>query len=263
MTLKRTTSIAICILLLCSLILLVNVGAVKATAAGYDITEYFSVNAKTADGKWTTADEWHDGTTQRLGTPQVCCWEYMIDSSSGAYLMNWLIEFADTTNDAGDRWQICFDGANAAGSAAPTADCNKFEVEGHTTLKTYVGTGTAWASMANPTVTWKDTLTTSPHDPATHYVFELQFDKGQFGWGANPPPQGIRVAMYDASKPAQGWVSWPPTSTDTNPAGWGQIATYDTAMGPAPEGLTIGLMLALSSVAVVVSARYFRKPKKL
>jgi hypothetical protein len=28
-----------------------------------------------------------------------------------------------------------------------------------------------------------------------------------------------------------------------------------------PEGLTIGIMLAVASVAVVVSARYFRKPK--
>ena len=183
----------------------------------------------------------------------------MMDTTAG-YRMAFLIEFADNTNDAGDRWQICFEGGSA-GAAAPSADCNKFEIEGHTTLKTYVGTGTAWAVMTNPTVTWANTLATSPHDPATHWIFELTFDKAQFGWGASPPPQGIRIAMYDASNPAQGWVAWPPTSTDTNPAGWGSIADYE--MGAAPEGLTVGLMLAVSSVAVVVSLRYFRKQPKI
>jgi hypothetical protein len=196
-----------------------------------------------------------------MGTPQVAVFEYMMDAAAG-YQMCFLIEFADHTNDPGDRWQICFEAASAS-AAAPSADCNKFEIEGHTTLKTYIGTGTAWTSMTNPTVEWANTIATSPHDPANHYIFELRFDKAQFSWGGSPPPQGLRIAMYDASNPAQGWVSWPPTSTDTNPASWGQIATYDTAMGAAPEGLTVGLMLALSAVAVVVSTRYFRKPPKL
>jgi hypothetical protein len=66
--------------------------------------------------------------------------------------------------------------------------------------------------------------------------------------------------MYDASNAAQGWVAWPPTN-ETNPSRWGSIPTYEAA--PAPEGLTIGVMLAVSAVAVVVSIRYFRKPPKL
>jgi len=82
-----------------------------------------------------------------------------------------------------------------------------------------------------------------------------------YNWGASYPPYGFRIAMYDASNPSQGWVSWPPTSTDTNPTGWGQINGYN--MDAYPEGLTVGLMLALSTVAVAVSARYFRKPPKL
>jgi hypothetical protein len=46
------------------------------------------------------------------------------------------------------------------------------------------------------------------------------------------------------------------------PDGWG-LNSADISGGTIPEGLTIGLMVALSSVAVVVSARYFRKPPKL
>ena len=233
-----------------------------ASEPGYSFTEYYGGTAVTIDGKWTTADEWHDVTTQRIGTPQVAIFEYKMDTTAG-YVMTWLLEFADKTNDAGDRWQICIDG-NADGGAAPNANDNKWEIEGHTTLKQYVGTGTGWATQATTGITWKDKLTTSPHDPATHYILEFQIDKNAYagGWGANPPPEGIRVAMYDASNAAAGWQAWPPESiSKDNPARWGLIADY--VMGAAPEGLTIGVMLALSSVAVVVSIRYFRKRPKL
>jgi hypothetical protein len=68
--------------------------------------------------------------------------------------------------------------------------------------------------------------------------------------------------MYDASNTAQGWVAWPPQAISLdNPSRWGNIPDYMAA--PAPEGLTIGVMLLISSVAAVVSIRYFRKPIKL
>jgi hypothetical protein len=256
---KRT--LAFCILVLCSMLLLVNIGTIKAADPGYSIIEYWGPNPVTVDGKWTDADEWHDVTTQRLGTPQVAIYEFkMVSPDYVAFNQNYLIEFADSTNDAGDRWQICVGAPSTA--TAPGADQNKFEIEGHTTLKTYVGSGTAWTSIANPEgVSWKDSLNASPHDPATHYILEFIFNKSVFGWGAVEPPNNLRIAMYDASKPAQGWVSWPPTSTDTNPNSWGQISGYES--NAAPEGLTIGLMMLLSSVAAVVSIRYFRKPTKL
>ena len=259
---KRTSSIAFCILVLCSLLLLVNVGTTMASEPGYSITEwYISDNAVTIDGNWTNANEWRDATTQTISP--TAKFEYKIDATGGGLLMTWLVEFSDKTNDAGDRWQICIDG-NADGGAAPNANDNKWEIEGHTTLKQYVGTGTGWATQATTGITWKDKLTTSPHDPATHYILEFQIDKNAYagGWGANPPPEGIRVAMYDASNAAAGWQAWPPESiSKDNPARWGLIA--DFVMGAAPEGLTIGVMLALSSVAVVVSIRYFRKRPKL
>jgi hypothetical protein len=256
--LKRTSLIAFGILMLCSLLLIVNVRTTKASEPGYTFTEYYMGTAVTADGKWTTTDEWQDVTTQRIGTPQVAVFEYKMDTTD--YTMTWLLEFADNTNDAGDRWQVCLDGSNDGGTA-PNANDVKFEIEGHTTLKTYIGTGTGWAATT-ATATWADSRTTSPHDPATHYVLELKFSKSQWEWGVNPPPHGVRVAMYDASNPSQGWVAWPPEAiSKDNPARWGLIPDYMAA--PAPEGLTIGVMVLLSSIAVVVGTRYFRKQSKI
>jgi hypothetical protein len=240
--------------------LIVSAGTVLASEAGYTYSEYYGGAAVTGDGKWTDADEWHDVPTAYIPTSgaHVGVWEYKMDTTD--YTMSWLIEFADNTNDAGDRFEICIDGGNDGG-AAPNANDVKIVIEGHTTMKTYIGSGTGW-TQTTWTATFANTLTTSPHDPAVHWVCEIKFSKSQWDWGANPPPHGVRIAMYDASNTAQGWVAWPPQAVSLdNPARWGSIPDYMAA--PAPEGLTIGLMLALSSVAVVVSARYFRKPKKL
>ena len=254
---RKIYSIAICILLLSSAILLVNaLPAMATSSSSFVFTEYYAGTPVTADGKWTEADEWHDVTAQYMGTPQKGVFEYKMDTTD--YTMTWLLEFADNTNDAGDKWVVCLDGGDDGGSA-PNSNDIKAEITGHTTLATYVGSGSGWSAGSWTVAEWKDTLTTSPHDPANHYVLELKFSKSQFDWGGNPPPHGVYVAMYDASTAT--WTTWPPTATDTNPGSWGGIDSYTAA--PAPEGLTIGLMLALSTVAAVVSIRYFRKPTKL
>lgn len=260
MELRRVYSKLFCAIVALS-ILAVNVCVVMAGNTAYSITEYWGQQTVTVDGRWTTADEWHDTSVQYFGTPQKGLFEFKMQSPDFvAFNMQYLVEFADNTNDAGDRWQICIDGTNNGGSAPDTNDY-KFEIEGHTTLKTYVGTGSGWSQTTNVQATWANSLTTSPHDSATHWVLEFVFNKAQYDWGANPPPQGIRIAMYDASNPAQGWVAWPPGSTDTNPNSWGVIATY--SMDAYPEGLTVGLMLFVSAVAAVVGIRYFRKPPKI
>jgi hypothetical protein len=249
--LKRIKMIAISMLVLCSSLLLISIGTTMASEAGYTFTEYYMGTAVTADGRITSPDEWQDVTTQSIA-PNVH-WAYKMDTTD--FTMTWIIEFADRTNDAGDRWQICLDGSNDGGTAPNTNDV-KIEIEGHTTLKGYVGTGTAWAA-ATVVATFADSITTSANDPALHYIVEIKFSKSQWAdWGGNPPPHGVRVACYDASNAAAGWQAWPPT-TDTNPSRWGLIADYTAS--PAPEGLTIGVMALLSSVAVLVSTRYFRK----
>jgi hypothetical protein len=59
-TMKKIFSIAFCVLLLCSLLLMVNVGSVLATEAGYSITEAYGGTGITLDGKWggTNGSEW-------------------------------------------------------------------------------------------------------------------------------------------------------------------------------------------------------------
>ncbi len=253
---KKVVSVAFCTLLLCTLPLLVNVGTTMATESGYQITEAYTTTAVTVDGKYGSG-EWTDAWIEFRLNATNARFAYKMDTNAGPYLMSWLLEFHDTTNDAGDRWQISIDGS-ADGGTAPNSNDVKFEIEGHTTLKTYVGTGTGW-SASSIALTWKDNLTTSIYDSVNHYVFELQFDKGSTAWGANPPPHGLRVAMYDASNTTQGWVSWPPTPAD-NPSRWGLIFDYQATV---PESLSLGVLVLLSSVAVVVGSFFVRKRSKL
>ena len=254
---KKALVVAFTMLMLCSLLL---VGTTKASEPGYTLTEYYgSTNAVTVDGMWVGA-EWTDAWLSHLLDSWNARWGYKMDSTSGAYLMSFYAEFSDNTNDAGDRWQICLDGA-ADGGTAPNDNDNKIEIEGHTTLKVYVGNGTGWMPLTTTAVTWKDSLTTSPMNPANHYLLEVKVDKGALGaWGANAPPHGVRVAMYDASNQSQGWVAWPPTSAD-DPSRWGSIATYTG--DPLPESLSFGVVALLSSVAVLVGAFCFRKRSKI
>jgi hypothetical protein len=272
---KKVSSIAICVLVLCSVLLVVNIGTVMAFNESYSFLEYTTVeNAVTIDGAWTTPDEWHDGPLMLCGpTANVGKFVYKLTSDLATqYLMQFDLEFADNTNDPGDVWQICVDGPASASATAPQTTGYKIEIVGHTTLTVYVGTGSGWATTTTTAVTWDDGLGTSPQDPSTHYIGEIQFDKivlaGDGSWAASAPgstygagPYGVRVAMYDASNPSQGWIAWPPTSSADNPSSWGVIS--DISMGAYPEVLTIGVMLALSTVAVIVSIRYFRKPPKL
>jgi len=262
---KKIFSIAFCVLLLCSMLLMVNVGSVLATEAGYSISEAYGGSGVTLDGKWggTAGSEWVSTTSwleKKFPTAANARFAYQMAMTDAGYGMSWLFEFHDTTNDAGDIWRLCIDGAGDGG-AAPNTNDHKIEITGHTTLKVYQGNGTGWAPQTTTAVTWNNSLTTSPFDATNHWVVEIQVDKGVIsggGWGANPPPHGLFVAMYDASNPSQGWVQWPPTSPD-NPQRWGTIADY---MSEIPEGLSFAVVVALSSVAIVVGTIYLRKKPK-
>ena len=243
-------------LVLCGSLLIGSVGTVMGYAAGYEIPEYWA-GAATIDGTWTTPEEWQIGCLYYIGTTQKGLW-VMQCNTAGGYAPEYLVEFADSTNDAGDIIQVCMNGG--VDSTSPTSGDFKFEIQGLTTKKVYQGTGSGWAesSTAAAAVTTAATVTTSAHDPAQHVVAEFSIDKATLaGWGA--PPLGLRVACYDAS--TGNWVAWPPESSADNPSTWGQISTYSSE--PYPEGLTVGVMLLISSVAAVVSIRYFRKPPKL
>jgi hypothetical protein len=255
---KRVVSIALCALVLCSLILMVNAGTAVASEAGYSISEAYTTSAVTVDGKWGSG-EWSDAWIEFRVNISNARFAYKMDANTGAYLMSWLVEFHDTTNNAGDIWRICIDGS-ADGGSAPQADDVKIEIVGHSNLTVYAGTGTTWARLSTTAVTWKDSLATSTYDAVNHYVLEVQADKGALGaWGASPPPEGFCVQMYDAGNPSQGWGAWPPTSSDV-PSRWGLIADY---MGSIPEGLSSGVLVILSAVAVLVGSFLVRKRARL
>jgi hypothetical protein len=259
---KRVLAIAFSLLMLCCLLL---VGVTRASEPGYNIIEaYQTAEPVNADGNWATG-EWDDSWIEYISNGSVTddrfC--YKMDSSDGVtYLMSWLYDFSDNTDDAGDIWQLCIDGYPSEAKTAPDANCTKIEITGHETLTVWQGDGSDWVetSSLDDSIIWADSMTVhdAPFD-YEHYCLEIQVNKGDLGaWGGSPPPNGFRVAMYDESNATQGWIAWPPTSAD-DPSGWGLIYTY---AGTIPDGFSIGVVALLSTVAVAVAFYALRKRPK-
>jgi hypothetical protein len=254
---KRVLSIGFAILMLCCL-LLANTGIIQAIDENYQVGEAYTTVAVTLDGNWATG-EWEDSWIEWLNyssNGERFCYKA---SSALNYAPEFLIDSADTTDDAGDIWQICFDGS-VDGTTAPEASDNKIEITGHTTLKVYVGNGTGWVEMSASSVTWADSLTV--HDVPLdfeHYCAEIIVDKATLNtiWGGSAPPIGLRVAMYDANTST--WLAWPPASDPDVPDSWGQITGGAETI---PESFTFAVVVLLSSVAVAVGFYFARKRPK-
>ncbi len=250
-------TVAFMLLMLCYLLL---ANMVFAAEEGYVIDEAYSAGGVELDGEWGEAEwdsslcwiEWIDPYDARFGYKM---------ATMAPYFMGFIIEFPDSTNDAEDVWQICIDG-DASDGTAPDEQDNKIEIVGHETVTVYVGDGQGWVEMQGADLQWNESLTTTAGRPAfesDHYVVEILVDKGTLGaWGANPPPHGLRVAMYDASNEAQGWIAWPPTDPDI-PDTWGRIDQYGATV---PESLSLGVVALLSSVAVAIAIYSVRNRKK-
>jgi hypothetical protein len=251
---KRVLTITVSMLMLCGLLL---VGVTKASEPGYEVSEAYETAPVTLDGNWATG-EWEDSWIEWLNysaNGERFCYKA---SSAIGYAPEFLIDSADTTDDAGDIWQICFDGG-ADGTTVPEASDNKIEITGHTTLNVYVGDGAGWVEMSNASVTWADSLTI--HDVPLdfeHWCAEIIVDKASLNaWGANAPPIGLRVAMYDATNAT--WLAWPPASDPDVPDSWGQITGGNATI---PESLSFIGVVLLSSVAVAVAFYSIRKRPK-
>jgi hypothetical protein len=261
---KRAILATLSIIAMCGLCL---AGTVNAPKAGYTCWN-FQGSAPTLDGRYTTTDEWTDSYKDYLYSGWTMTTNPFRDKwnmESGIY-ETWIIEvLSDTTNDAGDYFQICYDGQGDGGTAPQTDDV-LINYTGHSTSTAYRGTGTGWAPDAAivfpDNVQIASSIAASPTSATPHWIIEMKFGKD----GTSIPGMGIdtavRVAAYDASNPSQGVLTWPPTANRDVPNDYG-LDDADITGGTIPEGLTIGVMVALSSVAVVVSARYFRKQPKL
>ena len=227
-------------------------GIVGATKPGFTQTDgtgtLVTVNGIIGSGEWE--DSWrgklYDGWTLTNSTYRV----KWADAGGSLWYDQWLFEIiSDTTNDAGDFIQICYD-PDLDGGAAPQAGDYLVNYTGHGTAKLYVGTGTGWASSSDLEVVAASTISASSWSATPHWIVEINVE--------NPwEDTGDRVAAYDASTGKT--LMWPPQTSPNVPNDYGlSEISYETI----PEGLTLGVMLLMSTVAVIVSLRYFRKRPK-
>jgi hypothetical protein len=263
--LKKSIIAVFCILALSSLTF---AGNVKGYNASYTHMDYSATANPTVDGQYVLGDEWGSSGSETFGTNGVWRDEWVLVSSDPLTVCeNILIETSDATDDAGDYWQICFDG-NADGGANPLADDYRVDITGHgatATVQWYKGTGTAWATTTAPAAAsfkYAESLSTSPKISAAHYIIEMTIEKT-----STDLPLGqryaLRIAYNDAHAGGNGLQAWPPAPAAVNvPDGWGYI-DYTSGANPtpdvAPESLTIGLVLALSTVAVIGGSVLIRK----
>jgi len=262
----KIIGVTFCIIALLSLGLLANAGIVTAYQEGYEFNHYTAMIEPTIDGKWTTPDEWTDVDMEHqmdgdLNVVFRTNWLFSSGQGYSGYPVFWIIEFYDdNTEDAGDYWQICYDGQSTDGSA-PDADDIRIDFVGHdqSGLTVYRGDGSGW--VVTTELTWGesieivDSISDSPTNSTPHYIVEIVVDHQLINSG---PDQCVRVAAYDASHSEAGVQAWPQSSRDV-PDEWGK--TY-SLFESIPEGLTFAVMVFLSSVSLFVGQQYLQKRSK-
>jgi len=256
---KKTGIAVFCVL---SLLVLSLVGSAVAYNAAFEHTLYQGDAAPTVDGTYSPNGEWDPSGTQTFGTNGIFRDYWVMDPN----LLCLLIETADTTDDAGDYWVICWDSTEAGGGEPPDGGSQpktndyKLVVTGHgasATVKWYKGTGTGWSTTpVTPTegvLVQAQTFSVTPKIGVPHAVLEMAIAKLDDSLGT--PLMGYTwatyIAYYDASTATL--QSWPPAPASADvPDSWGYIP-YEMGANPTPdipEAISIVVMLAVSSVAV-------------
>jgi len=240
------------------MLLMVSVGAINCVLAqAAERTSYATVVTPTIDGMWTSEDEWTDGEETMIG--DVVAFRSTWDM--GDFVMTrWIIEFfTDTTEDLADRVDFCIDGDQSGGSAPQEGDF-RFRISGHTELVWYEGDGTTWIEkdLDETEIEWATSLSESPTESTPHWILEFQIPKNggtvQLGITWN-----LRVSVYDSSNALAGRPSWPEGSDQDVPDTWG-MENYSS--DTIPEGLSFGVLVLLSSAAVIVATVGLRKRSK-
>lgn len=255
---KKTIVIPFCTFMLCSL-LLINVGIITAGNPDYSLLEYGAQGTTTVDGMWTEPDEWYDGPVLPLSDSGV----YVYGMDFNTYGIQWCVEiFNDDTDDAEDYWQICLDADNSGGTAPGTGDF-KIDIVGHTELVCYEGNGAGWDVITPDAgeIEWANSISTSSSwNSTSHWILEIVILKTTGAIVTGQPPNGMRVAVYDANNSAAGVQAWPLGSSADVPDEYGVISGF--SMDPIPEGLTFAVMALLSSVSLLAGSQYLRKRAK-
>jgi hypothetical protein len=202
----------------------------------------------TIDGKWTNETEWTI-TPANLNNPgqyspayfgnnvfREAWFDDVVDSTTFPINVTskteyFLIESADSTDDATDYWQLCIDSNSTVGSA-PQTDDYRIDIIGHHAVTWYSGNGTGWAVMSTPppaVFEWANTLSSSPQVSTAHWICEIKLDTKALG--INPGSYdlftsfNLRIAIFDASNANVGAQTWPtsPSGSRDNPSNWGII----------------------------------------
>jgi hypothetical protein len=236
-------------------------GTVSAFKAGYEVGNCQGVDI-TADGvigegEWyddSFGDWLYDGWTKTDDTIHI---KYEFGGTP-TIADQWLINvLTDTTNDPGDVFTFCFCGAQDDASSPQNADDVLINyTRSGTTI--YRGTGSGWA--VDPEIVLGENVVIGSSMASGHWIIELKFDTSG-NIAGTLYDSNVRLAVYDASTGKT--LMWPPMSEQDVPSTYGLCNYSGYTDKTVPEGLTLGVMLALSSVAAVVSIRYFRKPTKL
>ena len=93
---KKTIVTTFCIVMLCSLLLLITLGTTKAGNPDYSILEYGAMGTTVVDGKWSDPLEWYDGPVVPLSDNA----DFVYNMDFNTYGVQWCIEiFDDNTND--------------------------------------------------------------------------------------------------------------------------------------------------------------------
>ena len=254
---KRAKSVAFFVVATCSLFLAMVAGTATATYPGYSVTVYGATTDPTLDGKWTTSTEWDDGA---IATPHANDSYFTIKytfvfQDPNFYVYDcYIVEFfSDNTNNTGDYVSVCYD-CTANGGTAPQTDDIRIDYVGHNgTVITYKGTGAVWAPASLIDVSVAQSLDVSKYWSSPHWITEFRIEKTQNGPGMD---NAIRVAVYDASNPSAGVKAWPPVSENV-PNDFGADPANTTE--PISEGVSLGAIFTISSVAVLVGSFCFRK----
>jgi hypothetical protein len=247
------TMVAFLTLLLVSAITFVN-------AQGYTRISWPTQDIPTIDGMWTFETEWTDGEITMIGEDVAFRSTWDAVSMEDAWT-RWVVEFfSDTTDDPDDVWQICIDGDQSMDSSPQPSDY-KFEITGHTGIIWYTGTTEDWqeVTLGETEIEWTDSLSASPTNSTPHWILEFQFNKHQ-GTVQTGILWNIRVAVYDGSNPDAGVLAWPPDSDAEVPSTWGM---EDYSSVNIPEGLSFGVFVLLSSVALIVTTVILRKRSRM
>ena len=250
---KKALLVALAVVALCSIFL---AGTVSAAKEGYGF-QIASGEPVTFDGAVSPATEWDDSYKDFLYDGWTMTTNFFRCKWQGDPTEAWIIEIlTDTADNAADNFKLCVD-TMVEGGAAPDANDFKLDWTGGTgTL--YAGTGSAWgtsSAVIGTDAIIASTVATSPASGTAHRIIEVFFDKQ----GALAMQFSNNMYMEYTDADTGQTFKWPPESSPDVPDGYG---TGTTEFGDSiPEGLTVAVMLSLSTVAVLVSIRYFRKPR--